>query len=134
MTWKTLPFCLALVIALTLLGCGPSGPRKHPVSGTATYAGKPIEEGNITFINMDHKEWGPDGAVIKNGKFTLQVKEGKARVEITGSRPVTDPEILAKAGGPPPYEDYIPAKHNTGSTRIVEITAPMENLEIHLDR
>ena len=32
----------ALLTAAALLGCGPSGPRTYPVSGTVTFEGKPV--------------------------------------------------------------------------------------------
>lgn len=123
-----------VLLALVLVGCSGAGPRMYQVSGSASYAGTPIEEGTISFQSLEDKNAAPEGGVIKNGKFVVKVREGKSRVLITGSRPVTDPVVLKNAmGGAPPREDFIPAKHNRESMREVTITSNNSNLDFALE-
>ena len=107
---------LALMVAIACAGCG-AGEVRHRVSGTVTYAGLPVEMGSITFDPGD-PSLTPDGAEIVDGRYQCEVRPGTMTVRITGSRkcpPVPgDPDTV--------YEDYIPAPHNTNSTRTVEIT------------
>lgn len=121
-------FRLASLFALLLLlaGCGgDSGPKRHKVSGTASFDGQPIPEGDIQFLAADGK--GPvDGGRIVDGKFSLEVTAGKQRVEIRATR--TNPKELVPSGiepgkMEPKREDYIPARYNTDSTLTAEVTA-----------
>ena len=92
---RLLPF-VALVI---VLGCSESGPRKVEVSGTVKYDGKEITEGEIVFHSVD-KSAGPDGAKIVNGKYTINAREGKNKVEIRATH-----KIPGKKG--PMGEDWV---------------------------
>ena len=105
---RSLPF-IALVIAV---GCTPSGPRKVEVSGTVKFDGKEIAEGDIVF-HSDDKSAGPDGAKIVGGKYTIQAREGKNKVEIRATRTVP-----GKKGplGEDWVEEFIPAEYNDKST------------------
>ena len=53
------------------LGCGESGPRRSPVSGTVKFGGKPIPKGAIFFDpDLKKKNDGPAGfAYIKDGVY-----------------------------------------------------------------
>ena len=105
---RSLPF-IALVVAL---GCSASGPRKVEVSGTVKFDGKEVAEGDIVFHPED-KSAGPDGAKIVGGKYTIQAREGKNKVEIHATRTVP-----GKKGplGEDWVEDFIPAEYNDKST------------------
>lgn len=122
----------ALGLLFFMTGCGT--PVAYPVSGSVTYDGQPVADGTIAFFHDDHPEWGPDAGILKDGAYTITAKPGTVRVVITGNRPVTDPEILRKAGGVPPREDFIPAKHNTASRKTVAIDGPMPALDFALEK
>lgn len=71
---------LALPLAL-LVGCGAgggTGPKRYAVSGTVTFAGKPVPKGSITLEpNAESGNSGPGGgAEIVNGKYNTGVEKG----------------------------------------------------------
>jgi hypothetical protein len=116
-------FCLLMPTCLFAIACAGSGSKEDPtanVSGTVNLAGKPLSEGEISFVG----EVGtiPDILPIKNGSFSGQVKLGKKRVEI----------MAYKAGKPPPTatdkteefkDNYIHPRFNADSTLTAEVTA-----------
>ena len=61
---------VALVCSLSI-GCAEDGPTRYHVSGSATYAGRPIPQGSIRFIpDSRANNRGPAGfAVIENGRY-----------------------------------------------------------------
>lgn len=124
---------LAGPLIFLIVGCD-RGPVMVPVRGAVTYDAKPVADGTISFTHEDHPEWGPDAGVIKDGAYSLMAKLGKARVAITGNRPISDPAIIRKSGGIPPREDFIPAKHHSASQRTIEITGPKTDLNFDLER
>jgi hypothetical protein len=99
---------LAFGMAFAAAGCGQSGPKMTEVSGTVKYDGQDVAEGDIAFLPED-KSVGGEGGKIKNGRYTLKVKEGKNKVQIFASRAVP-----GKKGpmGEDLVEQYIPEKYN----------------------
>lgn len=58
---------LLIVVTTFCLGCGGSGPANYKVSGTITYKGQPIPEGEVFLRPVGG---GPGGfGFIKNGKY-----------------------------------------------------------------
>ena len=116
----------SLVIAAMFCssGCGPSVPPTYPVSGTITYDGKPVTDGDILFVPLD-RSLGPDAGKIDGGKYTLQAKAGKCRVEITALDIGPDTPIIQ---GSPVASNYIPARYNSKTELIVEVSADGNNV------
>ncbi len=101
-------------------GCGDEGPQRFEVSGTATFDGAPIENGDISFEPTD-KSQAPEGGVIENGKFKFPAQAGTKVVQIRASRPLPaerqdNPEMGLL------YEDYIPAQFNSSTALKAEVT------------
>lgn len=111
----------AVLVGLVFaLGCAEQGPRRHPVTGTVTWEGEPVAEGDILFYPQQAGQH-PDGGLIRDGRFEAKVKAGQHRVEIRATRdsPGRDnPQMRT-----PPREDYIPSRYNTESTLTAEVTA-----------
>ena len=108
-----------------MLACGCSqGPKLYPVSGTVTFDGSPVENGDILFIPVD-PALGPEPGTIKEGKYALQAREGKKRVEIRASKVL--PGGAKGAGGEPVPEEYLPRKFNSESTLSAEVKSSGEN-------
>jgi hypothetical protein len=63
---------------LVVIGCNPDGLKRYQVSGTVTFDGQPIAEGEIRFSPDNTKgNTGPQGyAAIQNGKFTTLKETG----------------------------------------------------------
>ena len=112
------------ILSLTLLGCGAAsdGPPLHAVSGTVTFAGEPIAEGEIRFIAADGKRI--DAGKIETGLYRAQTSSGKKRVEVYAVR--KDPnKLIPSAVEPgkhePATEMYIPTKFNEKSELTADI-------------
>lgn len=115
-------FGLTLLSALGLaLGCGGGGPKVFTVTGTVTFDGQPVEQGEIVFFPADIGS--PCAGSIAGGKFECRVPAGENRVEITATRESPTPA----SDGLPNYESYIPAQYNTESTLTASVAAGGEN-------
>jgi len=125
--------CLACTLTATLVGCGGGGPERVIVTGTVTYRGQPVKEGQIRFFPFEGTKAPMSGAQIVEGQYAVEAKGGvvvgKHRIEITAYRP--DPRFreLAESLPPdatelerPPQQQYIPKKYNTNSD--LRITIP----------
>lgn len=112
------PIALLFLVGLVVLpACGPSGPATYPVSGTVSYQGAAVENGLISFTNLDGKQ-NPASGEIRNGKYSLQAEPGIKKVEIRANRegPV-DPVMGAKTSVP-----YIPPTYNDSSELKATVT------------
>lgn len=109
---------LATLLLLSL-GCGESGSKMHEVSGTVTFDDKPVPEGDIAFV-PDDKAVGPEAGKIKDGKYSLKVREGKNKVEIRATR-----DVPGKKGpmGEQAIEGYIPAQYNVKTTLDADVAS-----------
>src|SRR5438128_9818163 len=74
------------MVLLLALGCG-SGTCE--VTGTVTFDGQPVAHGDILLTDVEGR-LGPDYGKIEDGRFVLQAKPGRKRVEIRASREVPD--------------------------------------------
>ena len=121
---RILRSCAALSVLSTLVatGCGDSGPRRYPVSGTVTLDGQSIAEGRIRFIDPNMKRDADTGKII-DGKFQFKSTAGMRRVEIRVARDT------GKKGdtGAPLYEEVVAPEFNTESTLEVEVSATGKN-------
>jgi hypothetical protein len=89
---------LATGSAVLLASCGSDDGlgRRHPVKGTVTYNGTPLEQGVISFVPEDPAGVGASGKVEK-GYYTLSTggdgdgaRAGKYKVTITAKEPSLD--------------------------------------------
>lgn len=125
---KSLPGAalLSALAVLTLVGCGPAGPRKIKISGTVTLDGSPLAEGNVVFIPLD-PALGAAGGQITAGDFTLETYPGPHRVEVYAdkkeSRPIRpdDPPELAFV-----LTSLIPERYNKKSTLTCDVQSPKD--------
>jgi hypothetical protein len=117
MNMRTAIALSGLALAMALTGCGPSGPKLYPVSGTVTYNGMPLPEGHIIFMPTSAGEV-EDADKIKDGRFAFLARPGSKKVKILATRgegPV-DPQM-----GMQPQVQYIPPKYS--SAELTELTA-----------
>ncbi|WP_146118532.1 hypothetical protein [Blastopirellula marina] len=122
MRFNVVPLATLVVVGLLipLAGCG--GPKEIVCKGKVTYDGKPVETGEIIFIQTT------DGLVgagqITNGEYTLVAPgTGQLQVKITankvGDKPAPD--------GLPNYIPYIPAKYNDKTKLTADVEDKPEN-------
>lgn len=103
---------LILFLAVVTLGCGRrDGLTRFKISGTVTYAGKPVE-GMVRFVpDSDKGNRGPATTVqVSAGQYRSAdgygVLGGPYNVEISGYEPLTPEQEKARVSPKPLFEGY----------------------------
>ena len=114
-----------LVVSLMLVagGCG-SGGDTGTVTGTVTFDGAPVQQGQISFEGNT-----VTGAQIQDGKFEAQVPVGKQKVKISATR-----EEGVARDGLPNYVQYIPKKYNDQTTLEEDVKAGTNEFKFELTK
>ncbi len=114
---------LFAVASLLLIGCGKtSGPETQTVTGSVTFDGTPVAEGEIVFRDAAGQTRSCGGP-IKDGKYSFDASPGSKKVEITAMRDVPGKMDTSNPGVEVPLrEQYIPANYNTKSTLTAEVS------------
>jgi hypothetical protein len=110
----------ASVICLFGAGCGgggPAQPASAAVKGVVNLDNKPMDSGEVMFTLPGEV---PDTIPVKSGTFEGKAKIGKAKVEIRSYRPGKKNEMYPDQEPSP--ENFIPARYNSESKDIKEIT------------
>ena len=112
---------LICVVPGLLTGCGNS--EFETATGTVTFDGQPVANGDILFQPAD-PQYGPDAGKIIDGKFTVPVRPGSRKVVIRAVRMVP-----GKKGpmGEDAHEDYIPANYNDKTTLTADVQPGSKN-------
>jgi hypothetical protein len=112
---------LVILSCASWLGCSGGGVATYRVTGTATFDGDPIAEGDIIFLSVDNST--PPGAgKIQGGTFKAEVPAGQKKVEIRASRMEPLPEGQTGAMGETEMAvDYIPARYNSETELTAEV-------------
>ncbi|HVJ85596.1 MAG TPA: hypothetical protein VM452_08120 [Caulifigura sp.] len=122
----------ACAVAAFLAGCSGDSPGRYPVSGTVTFDGKPVAQGDIQMMFVDGMGR-PEAARIVDGKYAMDVAPGVKTVAIYATRDSGRKEPGAQPGEMVPvFEQYLPAKFNTTTTLQVEVKATSQN-ELNFD-
>ncbi len=127
-----LRWTIALTLLLVACGCGPSAPELYDVTGTVTFDGQPVTDGEIILFPIEAGQT-PDAGPIKDGKFAFKARPGEKKVDIQAVRKdptktVPDPVT----GTRPALESYIPERYNTKTELTVEIGPGQDPLEFDL--
>ena len=109
--------------ALLFPGCGSSGPRTYPVSGSVLFDGKPLPEGDI-ILHAAQEDVGADASKIKDGKYSFRAKAGKKKVVILAAREVPGKRDPVMG---PLLENYIPTRYNDQTILTAEVRESGEN-------
>lgn len=128
MSTRYLPIAFSLV-ALTILvnaGCG-GGPTQVPVSGTVTFDGEPVQDGEIAFEPRGNGKM--QFSVITAGKYSIPAKfgltPGEYLVRITASRSTgqkAETDSFVTAGDSLDVnEQFLPPKYNSASQLSITI-------------
>jgi hypothetical protein len=100
---------------LALGGSSAPGLPMYSVTGTVTFGGEPVSEGEIRFVRLDNK-YNPDVGKIRQGKFLARVKEGEHKVEIRAMKN---------------QAEYIPARYNVNTELRFQAKERELNFELH---
>jgi len=110
----------SLVVLMFVMGCGPGGPKTVPVSGSVTFAGRPVDSGEIAFRSADGVTASWAGPIVA-GRYAIRSTVGPKRVEIIAVRP--KPGAKPKASGEGVINEmYIPPRYNLESELTAEVT------------
>lgn len=117
-------FTLLAASALLFAGCEPPGPATHVVTGTVTFDGEPVAQGDIVFRDTDGQTKSYGGS-ITNGKYEFECEPGSKKVEITAMREVPGKMDTSNPGEEVPLmEQYIPENYHAESTLTAEVSGP----------
>lgn len=122
---RWLPIVVALAAVIDLAGCS-SRPTTVVVSGTVTYEGRPLENGEIRFLPQAGTAAPTNGSRVVNGRYAVVARggllPGTYRVEIESRATAGNEPAMPEAGeGPPRPPVRIPVRYNSESTLEVEI-------------
>lgn len=127
---------LFVVTTLAAAGCSQNdGPQTYPVSGTVTYEGKPLKEGQIAFIPDTTKvNVGPPySCKVVDGKFSGKSTPGIKKIEVYGSWETGEMMQMDDGSGQTPVRKAIPSKFNELSEIEIELKPEAnEDLAIEL--
>ncbi|MBN9120591.1 MAG: hypothetical protein J0I06_15800 [Planctomycetes bacterium] len=117
---KPVQCVLLFGLSFALVGCGV---KTHDVSGTASFNGEPIPEGQIAFVP---EKGGQGGAgTITNGQYSAKLLPGKYKVQITANKKMKlPPGEVGMEGAKEEVRQYIPDKYNTQTELKADIPAP----------
>jgi hypothetical protein len=115
-----------------LVGCEAGG-GAVPVSGTVTFQGEPVKQGEIIFTPADGAT--PSVAEkIVDGKYALSVPKGRSQVKITGYRDTGKVDTSNPGQETPIIEMYIPEEYNSKSTLEVTVEKADSDLNFPLGK
>ena len=116
----TIPWITLTILMAMSIGCGPSAPKKYPITGTVTFGGQPLPKGVV----MMRPQQGPAATaeIGPDGKYELEIVAGEHAVQVVAlnisEEAKKDFEKLAAA------QSLVPKKYNrfdtSGVTVVVE--------------
>ena len=113
---------IAILAVVTFAGCGGDQYDRSVVSGNVTYAGKPIEQGQIRFVAIEDTKTPAAGAQIIDGTYRADhkggVPSGKYRVEFLMFQPHDQSGAVMEGT----VRQMLPDKFNKRST--ITLTVP----------
>lgn len=98
---SSLRFAASALVCLLIVGCGPTGPALHPVTGKVTLKGAPASGLQVSFMPVDAKQMAASGKV-DGGSYTLYSNAGAGAM--AGKYKVVIAQAAAGSGGPPTPE------------------------------
>jgi hypothetical protein len=121
MRWLLAGSLLVCAALLSGSGCGDkkAGSKSVPVSGKVNLDGKPLAEGDITFVGEPGSV--PDTIQVTNGTFEGTARVGKRKVEIRAYK-LEKPPPTATGGVTDSKVNYLPEQYNTRTTLTAEVT------------
>jgi hypothetical protein len=110
---RFIPSLVGLVVLGLVVGCG--GRPTTTVEGKVTLDGAPVEKGSIRFVPSDGAA--PGGGEIKDGRYSVKVATGEAKVEITSPKVVDKKKMYDTPDSPmiDVTKESIPEKYNAKS-------------------
>jgi hypothetical protein len=132
---------LGLLVAI-VVGCGPSGPKTHSVTGKVTIDGEPAANVRITFQPVDEANQAASGTVESDGSYTLYTgvsgtpgaMAGKYKVVLTPDMGADTSYMDSGGTAPPDTSGEVPEEYRDPTTtpKEVEVTAGQNSIDIEI--
>jgi hypothetical protein len=124
--WRLARLFALVVVAMTPLACGQSGPEMASVSGKVTYNGKPVPKGTISFVPVTQGGRNAVGEIGPDGSYKLQTEQPGDGAQL-GDYKVTvsahDEEVLQYIPKTPVKPKLLaPAKYENPNTTDLKAT------------
>jgi hypothetical protein len=119
--------CLLTLLLIATAGCGGPAEDRIALSGTVTWAKRPLKWGTIQFESADDPTSRSGGAAdIVDGKYQMPrgrgVLAGNFKVRINGGMKAEDnPEIAGPIVDDSVKREFVPPKYNTQSKLTAEV-------------
>jgi hypothetical protein len=119
-----------MFVGVLIAGCGRSGPQRHEVSGSVTFAGEKTAQGSISFVPIGDTKGPQVGGNIEQGQYHIDRKggpvAGRHRVEITLLRKTG--RKVTNMGGQPIDQmiNVVPAKYSGATSELVVTIEPRD--------
>lgn len=126
---------LLAAIVLTGFGCSSKTVKTVKVTGKITIDGNPIEQGSISFIEIDGKT-PTGGGSIKDGTYIANVPPGNKKVTVLGTKLVgTEPEFADVKDSPMrnKYESVTPPDYSNVETTPLKAEIIKATNDLHFD-
>lgn len=122
----------AVALLISVCGCGNNAQKLYDVTGTVTFDGQPVTDGEIILIPIEAGKT-PDAGPIKDGKFSVKTQAGEKKVDIQAvrkhpTRTMPDPVT----GTRPALESYIPERYNKKTELTAKVGPGQKPLEFKL--
>jgi hypothetical protein len=120
----------SLLIVLTFLGCGRSGPEIASVEGTVTMDGKPLPRASVVFVPEQGR---PSGAMTdEEGRFVLNFTQGR-RGAIPGKNKVkistaADPSETRDGQPILATPEMVPMRYNAQTELVYDVARGTKNI------
>lgn len=116
-SWVVVCCCAAM-----LAGCGGSGGKsKNQVSGSVELDGKPLLEGEMTFVPKG--EGRPEGARVSGGAYTAELEDGEYKVKIEATKKVPlGPGEPSVSGEKDKLVSIIPPRYNENTELTITVS------------
>jgi hypothetical protein len=117
----------AWLMCIFAVGCAGENPLgRHALTGTVTFQGQPLRQGNIEFTPENLNEGVSSGAVIEDGNYSIAREQGLPagayRVAIWSAGSTTEPLEDALPGEPTEVAvERLPAKYNLDSQLTIQV-------------
>jgi hypothetical protein len=134
---RLLGFAGALLIGLSLAGCGGKGIKTGTVYGKVTLDGQPLAEGTISFTAVDGSTPTAGGKITDGNYNVAAVPRGTHKVLISSPRVKSSRKLYAEDPNSPvvnEYEETLPTQYtNPFETPLsVEVNASSVNQDFNL--
>src|SRR5262245_38889944 len=112
----------ALALALASAGCG--GEKTYRVTGTITWNGEPVQDGQIIFEAEDGQTQPAASKFTKDGRFEVRAAAGAKRVRIYGQRSKGFNRVMNQET----FESYVPKEYNAKSELRFQVMPTDDNV------